>query len=243
MPSLNPIFAEYMKKSTVILLILVVLVADQVLKFYIKTHFLLNESKPMVGTWFNLTFVENPGMAYGLKFGGNAGKMALTIFRFFAVIFGTWYIARIIAKKYHTGFIICASLIYAGALGNLIDSAFYGMIFDKGTTLDPVSGVYMGYAGLAKVAGSGYGGFLHGNVVDMFYFPIINTKFPEWFPFWGGDDLQFFRPVFNLADAAISTGVITILLFQKRFFKQRKEDSNHPVVETGAVVNDDVQVQ
>jgi signal peptidase II len=243
LPVFTPIFVGIMKKSTVIFLILLILVLDQALKFYIKTNFLLNESRPMAGSWFNLTFVENPGMAYGLKFGGNAGKMALTIFRFAAVIFGTWYIGRIIAKKYHKGFIICASLIYAGALGNLIDSAFYGLIFDKGTTFDPILKDYMGYAGLAKATGKGYGSFLHGNVVDMFYFPIINTKFPEWFPFWGGQDLQFFRPVFNLADAAISTGVITILLFQKRFFRQRNDAENHPVVETGAVVNDDVQVQ
>jgi len=232
-----------MKKSTVIFLILFVLAADQALKLYIKTHFLLNESKPILGNWFNLTFVENPGMAYGLKFGGNIGKMALTIFRFGAVIFGTWYIGRIIKKKYNKGFIVCAALIYAGALGNLIDSAFYGMIFDKGTTFDPVMKDYVGYAGLAKTSGHGYSSFLHGNVVDMLYFPIINTKFPQWFPIWGGQDLQFFRPVFNLADAAISTGVITILLFQKRFFRQQNGSSNHPVVETGAVVNDDVQVQ
>ncbi len=240
---ISPIFVEIMKKSTVFFLILLILAADQALKYYIKTHFLLNETKPVLGNWFNFTFVENPGMAYGLKFGGNAGKMALTIFRFGAVIFGTWYIGRIIQKKYHKGFIICASLIYAGALGNLIDSAFYGMIFDKGTTFDPNTNMYFDYAGLAKLSSKGYSGFLHGNVVDMFHFPIINTKFPEWFPFWGGEPLQFFRPVFNLADAAISVGVITILLFQKRFFRQQNGASNHPVVETGAVVNDDVQVQ
>lgn len=240
---ISPIFVEIMKKSTVFFLILLILAADQALKYYIKTHFLLNDTKHVIGNWFNLTFVENPGMAYGLKFGGNAGKMALTIFRFGAVIFGTWYIGRIIQKKYHKGFIICAALIYAGALGNLIDSAFYGMIFDKGTTFDPNTNMYFDYAGLAKLSSKGYSGFLHGNVVDMFHFPIINTKFPEWFPFWGGDQLQFFRPVFNLADAAISVGVITILLFQKRFFRQQNGASNHPVVETGAVVNDDVQVQ
>jgi signal peptidase II len=240
---ISPIFVEIMKKSTVFFLILLILAADQALKYYIKTHFLLNDTKHVMGNWFNLTFVENPGMAYGLKFGGNAGKMALTIFRFGAVIFGTWYLGRIIQKKYHKGFIICAALIYAGALGNLIDSAFYGMIFDKGTTFDPNTNMYFDYAGLAKLSSKGYSGFLHGNVVDMFHFPIINTKFPEWFPFWGGEPLQFFRPVFNLADAAISVGVITILLFQKRFFRQQNGASNHPVVETGAVVNDDVQVQ
>ncbi len=232
-----------MKKSTVVLLVVLVILADQLLKVYIKTGFYLNETRPIFGNWFNLTFVENPGMAYGLKFGGDIGKMALTIFRFGAVIFGTWYLGRIIAQKYHKGFIICASLIYAGALGNLIDSALYGIIFDKGMHYDANLKEYINYAGLAKANGKGYAGFLHGNVVDMLYFPVVNTKFPSWFPFWGGEDLQFFRPVFNLADAAISTGVITILVFQKRFFGQRNEGEKHPTVETGAKVNDEVQVQ
>jgi signal peptidase II len=232
-----------MKKRTAIFIVLLVLAADQVLKIYIKTSFHLYDSKPVLGNWFNLTFVENPGMAYGLKFGGDMGKMALTIFRFAAVIFGTWYIGRIITQKYHKGFIICACLIYAGALGNLIDSAFYGMIFDKGMMYNNIMKDYMGYEGLAKATGKGYSSFLHGNVVDMLYFPVIKTTFPKWFPVWGGQDLEFFRPVFNLADAAISTGVITILIFQRRFFRQHNTDKNHPVAETGAVVNDDVQVQ
>lgn len=232
-----------MKRSKVVALIALVILADQALKIYIKTTFHLGDSKPMLGNWFNLTFVENPGMAYGLKFGGDFGKMALTIFRFGAVIFGTWYIGRIIVKKYHKGFIICASLIYAGALGNLIDSAIYGLIFDKGMLYDPALQDYTNYAGLAHLGSKGYAGFLHGNVVDMLYFPIVNTKFPDWFPVWGGQDLQFFRPVFNIADAAISVGVITIILFQKRFFKQQNTEQNHPVVETGAVINDEAQVQ
>jgi signal peptidase II len=244
MPFFTPIFAAIiMKKRTVVFIILLVLAADQLLKLYIKTNFRLYHSTPVLGNWFNLTFVENPGMAYGLKFGGDWGKMALTIFRFGAVIFGTWYIGRIIAKKYHKGFIICASLIYAGALGNLIDSALYGVIFDKGMTYNAVVRDYIGYEGLAKATGKGYAGFLHGNVVDMLYFPLIKTTFPKWFPIWGGQELEFFRPVFNLADAAISSGVITILIFQKRFFRQQNDEPNHPVSETSAVVNDDVQVQ
>ncbi len=244
MPLFPPIFAPIiMKKRTVVFIILLVLAADQALKLYIKTNFRLYQSVPVMGNWFNLTFVENPGMAYGLKFGGDWGKMALTIFRFGAVIFGTWYLGSIIAKKYHKGFIICASLIYAGALGNLIDSALYGVIFDKGMMYNTIMRDYTGYEGLAKATGKGYSGFLHGNVVDMLYFPVIKTTFPKWFPVWGGQDLEFFRPVFNLADAAISSGVITILIFQKRFFRQRNDTSKHPVGETGAVVNDDAQVQ
>lgn len=235
-----------MKAKHVAFIIALVVIADQSLKLYIKTHYALNESHNVLGDRFQLYFVENPGMAYGWKFGGNWGKLALTVFRFAAVIFGTWYIGNIIKQKYHKGFIVCAALIYAGALGNLIDSAFYGLIFDKGMTIDPLTKEYVGYSGLAVFAQHGYSSFLHGNVVDMLYFPVIKGHFPKWFPIWGGDPLndsfEFFRPIFNLADAAISTGVITILVFQKRFFKQRKDDESNHTVETKALVNDESQV-
>lgn len=233
-----------MKGRNLALIIFLVVFADQALKIYIKTSYYLDESHNVLGSWFKLHFVENPGMAYGWRFGGDWGKMALTIFRFVAVIFGTWYLRDIIKKKMHKGFIICAGLIYAGALGNLIDSAFYGLIFDKGMLPDPSApGEYLRYSGVAAFSKSGYTSFLHGNVVDMLYFPIItDTKFPSWFPVWGGEDFEFFRPIFNIADAAISTGVISILVFQKRFFKHHDEKQNS-TVETNAVVNDDVQVQ
>ncbi|MFN8252429.1 MAG: lipoprotein signal peptidase [Ferruginibacter sp.] len=231
-----------MKARHIALLIAVVVIADQALKIYIKTSFALNDSHKVLGERFQLYFVENPGMAYGWKFGGNWGKLALTVFRFAAVIFGTWYLGSIIKQKYHKGFIICAALIYAGALGNLIDSAFYGLIFDKGMMPDPATGEYLGYGGLAKFSSKGYASFLHGNVVDMLYFPVIEGHFPKWMPFWGGEYFVFFRPIFNLADAAISTGVIAILVFQKRFFRQRKQEETGHVVETKAVVNDESQV-
>lgn len=231
-----------MKKSHIVIIVLLVLIADQALKIYIKTRFHLNTSDHVFSDWFQLYFVENPGMAYGWKFGGNWGKMALTIFRLGAVVFGTWYLGKIIKERYSKGFIICASLIYAGALGNLIDSCFYGLIFDKGMLFDPQINEYISYSGLAKFSKDGYAGFLHGNVVDMLYFPIITGHFPEWFPFWGGDDFEFFRPIFNIADAAISTGVITILVFQKRFFKQRNTANEHHTVETVARVDDASQV-
>ncbi len=231
-----------MKSRTVIFIIGLVVLADQALKIYIKTRFHLNESHTVLGNWFQLYFVENPGMAYGWKFGGNWGKMALTVFRLGAVIFGTWYLARLIREKYHNGFIICASLIYAGALGNLIDSAFYGLIFDKGMIFDQTLNEYVGYAGLAGFSKQGYASFLHGNVVDMLYFPLIKGHFPSWIPIWGGEDFEFFRPIFNLADAAISVGVITILLFQKRFFKHSKVKNLHSTVETRAEISDESQV-
>lgn len=231
-----------MKRKHVILIITLLLIADQVLKIYIKTHFALNDGQKVIGSGFQLYFVENPGMAYGWKFGGNLGKLALTVFRLFAVVFGTWYLGKIIKQHYHNGFILCAALIYAGALGNLLDSAFYGLIFDKGMTFNSAINDYDYYSGLAHLSTHGYASFLHGNVVDMLYFPVIKGHFPSWVPFWGGEDFIFFRPIFNLADASISTGVITILVFQKSFFRQRKTDENHPVVETHALVNDESQV-
>ncbi|MEJ7611483.1 MAG: lipoprotein signal peptidase [Ferruginibacter sp.] len=231
-----------MKKIYVVIIILLVLIADQALKIYIKTGFPLNTAQPVAGNWFQLYFVENPGMAYGWKFGGNWGKMALTIFRLGAVVFGTWYLGSIIRRKYHKGFIFCAALIYAGALGNLIDSCFYGLIFDKGMIYDPQVKDYVNYSGLAAFSGNGYASFLHGNVVDMLYFPVLRGTFPEWVPFWGGEHFEFFRPIFNIADAAISTGVITILVFQRRFFKQQNSSGKHHTVETATLTDDISQI-
>ena len=182
--------------------------------------------------WFQIYFVENEGMAWGWKFGGEWGKMALTLFRLFAVVFGVFYIRNIIRKKYHRGFIICAGLIFAGALGNLIDSMFYGLIFEEST-----------FTSVARIfPQKGYAGFLHGKVVDMLYFPIIQSHYPSWIPFVGGKEFEFFSPVFNIADASISTGVIAILIFQKRFFKHHPPTTRHPVVETNTKVNDNIQV-
>jgi len=231
-----------MKGRHLFIIIALVVIADQLLKIYIKTQYPINTPHRVMGEWFQLYFVENPGMAYGWKFGGNWGKLALTVFRMGAVVFGTWYLGSIIKKKYHTGFIICASLIYAGALGNLIDSCFYGMVFNKGMTFDPLINEYVGYNGLATFSKHGYSSFLHGNVVDMLYFPIIRGHFPSWVPFWGGEDFEFFRPIFNIADASISTGVITILVFQKRFLKQRNAHTEHHTIETETIVDDATQI-
>lgn len=226
-----------MKGKHVIIIIALIVLADQILKIYIKTNFHLNTSQPVLGNWFQLYFVENPGMAYGWKFGGNWGKVALTVFRLGAVVFGTWYLGDIIRKKQHKGFIFCAALVYAGALGNLVDSCFYGLIFDKGMIFDPQFKEYVGYNGLATFSSNGYASFLHGNVVDMLYFPVIKGHFPSWFPGWGGEAFEFFRPIFNIADASISTGIISILVFQKRFF-QKPETERSNTIETGAPVDD-----
>lgn len=227
-----------MKKYHLIILIVGILIIDQALKIYIKTTYHLHDSTNVLGDWFQLYFIENPGMAYGWKFGGNWGKLLLTVFRFAAVIVGTWYLAKILREKKHPGFIFSAGLIYAGAVGNLIDSCFYGMIFDKGMVFDPVIGDYVGYSGLAHFSGEGYASFLHGNVVDMLYFPLIQGHFPDWFPIWGGEPFEFFRPVFNIADAAITCGVFAIFIFQNKFFKNEKREDHH-TKQTGTTLVDD----
>jgi signal peptidase II len=230
-----------MKARNLALIVALVVIADQALKIYIKTTLPLNTSREMLGESFQLYFVENPGMAYGWKFGGEWGKVALTVFRLFAVVFGTWYLGSIIKKKYHKGFIIMAGLVYAGAIGNLIDSCFYGMIFDKGMLYNAALNDYVNYEGLASFSSTGYASFLHGNVVDMFYFPVIRGTFPDWFPLWGGEAFEFFRPIFNIADAAITTGVLSILVFQRRFFKHAGNEQ-HNTIETETLVNDTNQV-
>ena len=224
-----------MKGRNVFLIICLIVIADQALKIYVKTHYHAGESHTVIGNWFKLYFIENEGMAYGWKFGGEWGKILLTLFRLAAVIFGVFYIRKIIKNKSHPGFIICAALIFAGALGNLIDSMFYGLIFEDSSMFS---------YNIAKMfPAHGYAGFLHGKVVDMLYFPIIrNAHFPAWIPFWGGEDFEFFRPIFNLSDAAISVGIITILVFQRRFFKSNSRNLASESVETGTLVNDEMQV-
>lgn len=211
-----------MKKTQVFLLAFLILLVDQVFKIYIKTNYYMGQETVLFESlpWFRLHFVENEGMAYGWKLGGTWGKIALTSFRLVAVVVGTFYLLSIVRKKFHKGYIVCVTFIYAGAIGNLIDSLFYGMVFE-------FSDVYA--QNLAKGFWQegfkiGYEGFLHGRVVDMLYFPIIeNGRFPDWLPIWGGESFEFFRPVFNVADMAISGGVFTLIIFQNRFFPEAKE--------------------
>lgn len=235
-----------MKRRSVILLIAAIILIDQGLKIWIKTSYPVGEVNRVFGmNWFRIHFIENPGMAWGWKFGNETGKIILTLFRLVAVIFGTWYLGRIVKQGFSKGFIICASLIYAGALGNLIDSMFYGMIFDKGLHFDPAiapGGDYISYSGIAAFSGNGYSSFLHGSVVDMLYFPIIRSHYPSWIPVVGGDSFEFFSPIFNIADASISIGVIALLLFQKRFFKKQEEEEKPVVVETSSGVSDKEEV-
>lgn len=205
-----------------LLTVFLVLIVDQVIKLYIKLNYPLGEVTRLAD-WCIIHFTENPGMAFGFEFGGEIGKLALSVFRILACVGGAFYIRHIIRQREHPGFVFSVSLILAGALGNIFDSAFYGLIFDRGTTLHEEFREYVPYDGIAQLTTSGYAPTMHGCVVDMFYFPIINGQFPDWFPIWGGEDFQFFRPIFNFADASISAGVICILLFQKRFAAKAKE--------------------
>ena len=203
-----------LKKS--FLVVFIVLFIDQALKLWIKTNMTLGQEFHVAGNWFIIHFTENNGMAFGLQFAGGYGKLALSLFRIFAVGFLGWYIFRLAKVKTAFGVIFCFSLIMAGAMGNIIDSALYGLVFSEST--------YFDLARFLPVEG-GYSTFLHGKVVDMFYFPILEGNYPQWLPFLGGDHFIFFRPVFNVADSAITVGVLSLLIFQRQFFNTPKENS------------------
>ncbi|SEF41392.1 lipoprotein signal peptidase [Sphingobacterium lactis] len=197
--------------SKPLILITIILLVDQLSKFWVKMNMTIGQNFKVLGDKFLIHFIENPGMAYGMEFGGEYGKLFLSVFRIIAVIGIGYGLHYMIKNKYNRGFILNVALIFAGALGNIIDSAFYGLIFSEST---PYSKAVL------FPDGGGYASFLHGKVVDMLYFPLVSGTFPTWFPIWGGENFMFFRPVFNIADSAISVGVFLILIFQKRYFKE-----------------------
>lgn len=228
-----------MKRShKLIAVILVVLLIDQGLKIWVKTHLHYYGGFDIMGlSWAKIHFIENEGMAFGITFGNKClgishddgscrgimftattGKLILSTFRIFMVSFLIYFIRGLLKAGESLGLLICLCLILAGAIGNIIDSAFYGLIFSESYH----------NGGLAQLfpEGGGYAPFLFGKVVDMFYFPLIDTRLPQWFPLWGGDRFQFFRPIFNVADASISIGVASILLFHRRFLKPDKKKEN-----------------
>jgi len=195
------------KKS--ILFVVVILILDQALKIWVKTHMEIGDEIYIFGKRGMLHFIENNGMAFGMEMGGKTGKLVLSIFRIIAIIGIGWFLSSIIRKKANTGLVFAVSAILVGALGNLIDSAFYGIIFNESYTAPAVMFPPEG----------GYSSFLQGRVVDMFYFPIIQTHWPEWSLFRPGESFIFFRPVFNIADSAITCGVLSILIWQKKMFR------------------------
>lgn len=193
-----------MKKP--LLLIIGILLLDQIVKFWVKTHMYLGE-EIRLADWAIIHFTENNGMAFGMEFGGEYGKVFLTSFRLLFVVAIFFYLQKVVKEKANKLYIYCIAMVIAGAAGNIIDSVFYGKIFN-GSEFQIAS----------FMPDQGYASWMHGRVVDMFYFPVLSGHFPSWFPVWGGDEFIFFRPVFNVADASISVSVILMILFQKRIF-------------------------
>jgi len=205
-----------------LLLVGIILILDQLLKVYIKTHFSLGEEVLLIGRYFRLHFIENNGMAFGMQFGGNIGKIILSVIRIIAVGVIFYILLKSIRKQEKKILIFSLSLVLAGAMGNIIDSVFYGLIFSESDFL---------VVAKAFPEGGGYAGLLQGKVVDMFYAPVINTTWPTWMPFFGGSDLLFFRPIFNLADSSITIGVLLLLLFYNRIFNKPKHIEDTQIVQ------------
>ncbi|MDR0894177.1 MAG: lipoprotein signal peptidase [Prevotellaceae bacterium] len=193
----------FTKGRIALLVILTLLIADQIIKVVVKTHMYYHDSI-RITDWFYILFTENNGMAFGLEI---LGKLPLTLFRVAAVLVIGWYLIKIIKLEMKTGYIVCIALILTGALGNIIDSVFYGVLFNESTHAQVAS--FLPEAG-------GYAPLFYGKVVDMFYFPLIETNWPQWMPVVGGDLFVFFSPIFNLADASISCGMIALILFYSK---------------------------
>lgn len=203
------------KGQWISLFVILLLVADQVIKFVVKLNMTLGESIHVFGNWFQICFVENNGMAFGMQFGGMLGKLALTLFRVVLIGFIIYYLRKLIKRAcVPTGVLVGLALILVGAVGNVIDCIFYGVIFNASTPFE-VAQLFP--------ADGGYAPLLFGKVVDMFYFPIIESTFPNWLPIWGGEEFTFFAPVFNFADSCISVSVVYLILFQYKFFAKEEK--------------------
>jgi len=220
-----------------LLLVLIILLIDQAIKLWVKTNMYIGQEIILFPNWGIIHFTENNGMAFGMELEGSYGKLLLSLFRVLAISGLAYYLYWLVKNKENKGYIYCIALVFAGALGNILDSAFYGLMFNESynqvATLFPTSG--------------GYAPFLFGRVVDMFYFPMLHGHFPTWLPIWGGEDFVFFRPVFNFADFSISCGVGLIILNQKKYFADTVKDEK-AVTETAnetthTVANSDPDVE
>lgn len=204
--------SKFPKGATAIIVILLVILADQILKVWVKTNMYLYETIEIT-SWFKICFVENNGMAFGLEV---IGKLFLSVFRIIAIVFIGYYLFKLVKQGYQHGFIACIALIWAGASGNIIDSVFYGEIFTESTPYQVSTFVPVG---------EGYSDWLHGKVVDMFYFPLFSGTYPDWIPGVGGQPFTFFSAIFNIADSAISVGIVLLLIF---YWKTLSESFQQP---------------
>lgn len=194
------------------LIALVVIVIDQVSKLLVYHNMYLHQEINVLGEWFKLHYLLNPGMAFGIRWESEFGKLALTVFRIVAMCGITYYLITMAKKKAHSGFLVCLALILGGAIGNVIDSTFYGVFLNNAPVDSPTK-------------------WFHGQVIDMLYFPLFDFYWPEWVPFKGGEYFEFFSPVFNIADSSIFIGVATILISQKKFFADQFEETTATTVQ------------
>ncbi len=205
-----------MKVFKYFLIALLVIALDQTSKLLVHKYMYLHEEVNVIGEWFKLHYLLNPGMAFGIKWDNEFGKLALTVFRIIAMFGISYYLIQMTLKKSHSGFLVCLALILGGAIGNVIDSAFYGVLLDNAPLESPTK-------------------WFHGQVIDMLFFPIADFMWPEWVPVLGGEYFLFFSPVFNIADSSIFIGVVSILIFQKKFFKEKEahqSESDAPITDT-----------
>ncbi len=202
---------EKMTYSKYFLIALIIILIDQSSKLLVYNYMYIHQEVNVVGNWFKLHYLLNPGMAFGIRWNSEFGKLALTVFRIFAMIGIGYYLVKMVQKQAHNGFLICLALILGGAIGNVIDSTFYGVFLNNAPVEAPTK-------------------WFHGQVIDMLYFPLFHFYWPEWVPFKGGEYFEFFSPVFNIADSSIFIGVVTILFSQKKFFKDELDQVSETVV-------------